>query len=132
MTIIWYMILEIWSATDRVYCNFGTFFCPFTPLTTNKIKILKKNEKPWKYYDLYKSTKNAIHMMYGSWDKKHNRENFLPFLGQFLPFYLTNNLKNQSFKKNEKNPWRYHHFIQEHQKSWSYVILLLRYSVWWM
>ena len=96
------MILEIWSATDRVYCNFGPFFCPFTPLTTNKIKILKKNEKPWKYYDLYKSTKNAIHMMYGSWDKKHNRENFLPFLGQFLPFYLTNNPKNQNFKKKWK------------------------------
>ena len=51
---------------------------------------------------LYKSTKNAIHMMYGSWDKKHNRENFLPFLGQFLPFYLTNNMKNQIFKKWKK------------------------------
>ena len=98
------MILEIWSATDRVYCNFGPFFCPFTPLKTNKIKILKKNDKPWKYYDLYKSTKNAIHMMYGSWDKKHNRENFLPFLGQFLPFYLTNNPKNQDFKKMKKIP----------------------------
>ena len=54
---------------------------------------------------LYKSTKNAIHMMYGSWDKKHNRENFLPFLGQFLPFYLTNNPKNQNFTKMKTIPW---------------------------
>ena len=131
MTIIWCMILEIWSATDRVYCNFGPFFCPFTPLTTHKPKFWKKRN-PENIIILYKSTKNAIHMMYGSWDKKHNRENFLPFLGQFLPFYLTNNPKNQNFQKNEKNPWRNHHFIHVHQKSWSYVILSLRYTVWWM
>ena len=95
------MIFEIWSATDRVYCNFGPFFCPFTPLTTHKPKFWKKRN-PENIIILYKSTKNAIHMMYGSWDKKHNRENFLPFLGQFLPFYLTNNMKNQIFKKWKK------------------------------
>ena len=38
MTIIWYMVPEIWSMTD-------TIFCPFTPLTTQKNKILKKWKK---------------------------------------------------------------------------------------
>ena len=49
------MILEIWSVTDRVYCNFGPFFCPFTPLTTNKIKILKKKRKTLKILSFYTS-----------------------------------------------------------------------------
>ena len=94
------MILEIWSTTDRVYCNFGPFFGPFTPLTTHKIKILKKkkNGKPENII-LYKSIKNDIHMMYGSWDKKHNRQNFLPFLGQFLLFYFTKSKFQKKWKK---------------------------------
>ena len=29
-----------------------------------------------------------------------------------------------------KNSWRYHHFTHVHQKSWSHVILLLRYGTW--
>ena len=29
----------------RNFCHFGQFFCPFTPLTTQKINIKKKNEK---------------------------------------------------------------------------------------
>ena len=49
------MILEIWSVTDRVYCNFGPFFCPFTPLTINKIKILKKKRKTLKILSFYTS-----------------------------------------------------------------------------
>ena len=40
MTIIWCMVPEIWSMTDKI-CHFG-LFCPFTPLTTQKIKNLKK------------------------------------------------------------------------------------------
>ena len=38
------MVLEIWSATDKNLL-FWTIFCPFTPLTTQKIKILKKKNK---------------------------------------------------------------------------------------
>ena len=33
------MVPKIWKATDRIFCRFGLFFCPFTSLTTNKIKI---------------------------------------------------------------------------------------------
>ena len=38
------MLSEIWSATDIIFYHFVPFFCPFTLLTTWKIKILK-NEK---------------------------------------------------------------------------------------
>ena len=42
-------------------------------------------------------------MMYGSWDKKHDRE-FFVILGHFLPFDPLNNLKDQSFEKMKKTP----------------------------
>ena len=52
-------------ACDR--CNFYVLvwrasFCPFTPLTAQKIKIKKK----WKKH--LQCTKNYDQMMYGSWD----------------------------------------------------------------
>ena len=71
------MVLEIWSATDKNLL-FWTIFCPFTPLTTQKIKILKKNEKKKKKKKTKKKKKklediiihmciiNENHMMYGS------------------------------------------------------------------
>ena len=45
MTIIWCMILEISSTMDKLFCHFGPFFSHFTPLTTQKIKILKEWKK---------------------------------------------------------------------------------------
>ena len=39
------MVPEIWGATDRIFCHFGSFLSLFTPLTTWKIKILKKMKK---------------------------------------------------------------------------------------
>ena len=65
------MVLEIWSATDKNLL-FWTIFCPFTPLTTQKIKILKKNEKKKqktkKLEDIiiHMCIINENHMMYGS------------------------------------------------------------------
>ena len=42
--------------------------------------------------------------MYGSWDMKfNNRRKFLVILGNFLPFYSPNTLKNENIK-NEKKP----------------------------
>ena len=43
----WYdvMIPEIWNATDRIFLSFWATFCPFSPVTIQKIKILKKWKK---------------------------------------------------------------------------------------
>ena len=44
-------------------------FCPFTPLTAQKIKIKKKKkEMPGYIIILHMCTKNYVQMMYGSWD----------------------------------------------------------------
>ena len=32
------------------FLSFWTIFCPFTPLTTQKLKFLKKWKRPWRYY----------------------------------------------------------------------------------
>ena len=40
--------------------------------------------------------------MFGSWDMKPDRQNFSVLLGHLLPFYPTNNPKNQNFEKMKK------------------------------
>ena len=41
--------------------------------------------------------------MYGSWDMNFNRQDFFVILGNFLPFYPPNTLKNGNIK-NKKTP----------------------------
>ena len=43
-TIVWGTVPEIQSDTDRIFWHFGSLF-PFYPLTTQKIKTLKKCKK---------------------------------------------------------------------------------------
>ena len=86
------MVREIRSTADRIFVNLD--FYPFY----QKIKIVKNEKIPGDIIILHMFNKNDIHMMYGSWDMVHDREPFV-FLDLFLPFYLTNNLKNQNFLK---------------------------------
>ena len=68
------------------FLSFWTIFCPFTPLTTQKIKILKKSRKtPGDIIISHKRTINNNQMMYDSWDMKHERENVLSFWAIFCP-----------------------------------------------
>ena len=53
---------------------------------------------------LHKCTINGNHVMYGSWDMKHDGQNFFVILDRFLPFYPPNNPKNQNFEKLKKTP----------------------------
>ena len=56
-------------AHDRCnfYFSFWAIFCPFTPLTAQKIKIKKKMKKsPGDIIILHMCTKNYDQMMYGS------------------------------------------------------------------
>ena len=83
-------------------------FSFFAPLLTPKIKIWKKRKKTPGQILLHMCTINQDHMMYGFWDIKFNRQNFVVILGNFLPFYLPppppNTLKNENIK-NEKKTW---------------------------
>ena len=105
---------------------------------------------------LHKYTKNYDHMLYCSWDVVRDRCNcYFSFL-LYLTFYhlspppsprpknenfkktvnktAQNSPKNENskkMKKEKKNTWRYH-FTQVYQKTWSYVVLFLRYGAWQM
>ena len=48
-TIIWCMVPEIWSNVDKFFFSFWTICSPFTHLTIQKIKILKKWKNSLRY-----------------------------------------------------------------------------------
>ena len=84
-----HMVYVSWDikSVRQNFLPFWTIFCTFTPLTTWKIKILKKMKKtPGDIIILHMCTINDNHMMYGSWDMEHNRHNFLSFWTIFCPF----------------------------------------------
>ena len=116
------------------YFSFWTTFCPFTPLTAQKIKISKKwKKKPGDIIILHKCAKNHGHTLYCSWDMVCDRCNYFSFWAIFCPFTPPpNSPKNENFTKRKKKTWRYYHITPVYQKSWSYDILFLRYGTWQM
>ena len=59
-----------------------------------------KKKAPGDIIILHKCTINGNHIMYGSWDMKHDGESFSHF-GQFFALLPPpNNPKNQNFEKN--------------------------------
>ena len=88
---------------DRCNCYFWfqAIFCPFTPLTAQRVKFQKNSknswrchlftqvhQKPWLYAILF--------LRYGTW---------LFFIwSYFLPFYPSNSPKKQNFKNMKKKP----------------------------
>ena len=98
------MVPEIWRATERIFVILD-HFCPFTSLTIQKIKILKKMKKmPEHIIILHKCNKNHDHMLYCSRDMVHDGCNFyFSFYAFCLPFYPPNILKNHDLEKVKKN-----------------------------
>ena len=117
-------------------------FCPFSPLTTQKIKIEKLKKTPGDIIILHICTINDNLFMCGSWDMEHDRQNFLSFWTAFCPFtmhhmtviYVCKMIssgifffkilifwvhrgyepRKSKFWKKEKNTWRYYHFTNIH------------------
>ena len=90
---------------------------PFDPPNNPKNQNFEKKKKMENTFGdiiiLHLCITNDDHMMYGSWDTEHNRQNFLSFQALFYPF---NPLQPRKLKfwNNEKNPWRYYHFEHEY------------------
>ena len=128
MTIIWCMVPEISSATDRIFVSLSYFFHFAPPPSHNPENqhFFKKEKQPWRYfhfkheyhksksYDVYDSwdmnhmwTINDIsyenHMIYGSWDINCNREIFLSSWVIFCPFTPLTAQK-WKYKKMNKTP----------------------------
>ena len=100
------MVPEIWSMADRIFCHFGLFssLCTFLPYNPKNQNFEKMKKLPRDMIILHMCTINDNHMMYGSWDMEHNRQNFFSFWTVFWPFYPHNNPENQNFKKLKKTP----------------------------
>ena len=104
--IICYTDPEIWCVTDVIVIfHFGLLFT-LSPLTAQNIKILKKWKKktPGDIINLHTCTKNYNHMMYGSWDMKHDRQNFLSFWTVFCHFTPLTTQKIKILKNWKKTP----------------------------
>ena len=111
------------------YFHFGLYFSlllpPNSPKNQNFIKM-KKN--PGDIIILHQCPKNHDHMLYCSWEMEHDKCNcYFSFWPILCPF---NNPKNQNFKKQEINSWRYHYFTQVYQKLWLDDVQFLRYVAW--
>ena len=60
------MVLEIWSATDRIFCHFGPFYA-FLPSNNPKNQNFEKmKETLADIIILHKYSVNDNYMMYGS------------------------------------------------------------------
>ena len=72
VTVIWCMIPEIWSLTDRIFCHFGLFFA-FLPPNNPENQNFEKKKKHGAIIISHICSKNCNQMMYGSWDMVHDR-----------------------------------------------------------
>ena len=115
------------------FLSFWAIFCPFSPLTTWKIKILKLEKTPGDIMILHICTISDNHMMYSSWDTQCNGQNFLSFWNHFLPFCPPMDPENQNFGKMNITPENiiYHFTNVYHKWQSSCDVWFLRYQAWW-
>ena len=89
-----HMLHSSWDMA-RGRCNFNFFilgyFYPFTPLTTQKIKIKKKEKNPFRYHHFTWCMIPAIYEI--------QQTKFFVILNNFLPFYLLTTQKIKILKK---------------------------------
>ena len=107
--------------------NFRSFFCPFSPLTTWKIKILKLKKTTGDIIILHICTINDNHiwcMVPEIW-RVCVRQNFWSFWTVFYPF-TPYGLRKSKFWKNEKTTWTYYHSTQVYHKWQSYDVWFLK------
>ena len=77
-------------------------FLPFQPLDNLKNQNFNIEKTPGDIIILHICTINGNNIMYCSWDKEHNRHNFLPFWTVFCPFTPLGTQKINFLKKMEK------------------------------
>ena len=103
MTVIWCMVPEIWSPIKgQNFLSFWTIFCPFTLLTTQKIKSLKNWKKRLEILSFYICVPQMIIIwciVPETWSVK---DKIFCNFGRFFAFLSPNNPKNQNFGKMKK------------------------------
>ena len=118
------------ESNGQKFLSFWTVFCPLISLTTKKLKIFRKMEKlPGDIIILHRCNINENHMMYGSWDTEHVRQNFLPFWTIFCTFTPLKTWKIKKIFKKWK-AWRYYHFTHIYHKWQLLDVWFLIYGAW--
>ena len=119
------MLPEIWNATEFLVIldHFFPFYLP-NNLKNQNFEKLKKT--PGDIIILHTCRINDNHMMYSSWDMKHDEQNFLSF---WTIFCLFTPLTTQNIKIMQKSTkcWRYH-FTHVYHKLQLYDVWFLRYQ----
>ena len=105
------MIYGSWDMErDRQNClSFLASFCPFTPLTTWKIKILKNRKKKLEISSFYTSVTLMRIIWYIVPKIWSVTDRIFSHVAPFFALYPTNNTKIKILRK-WKNTWKYHHF----------------------
>ena len=99
MTIIWCMVPEISRRTE--FFVILDYFLLFYPPNNQKNQNFENIKKvPGDIIILHKCAINDNHMMYGSWDMKHDGQNFLSFWTVFCPFTTQKIKILKNWKKN--------------------------------
>ena len=126
-----HMLYSSWDMTwNRCYCyfSFSAIFCPFTPLTAQKMKMKKKWKKHLDISSFYTSIPKIM-IIYYTFRRYGTWQMLLFFIvGYFFPLKSPNSPKNQSLKKMKKWGWRCHHFTHVYHKLWLDDVWFLRYG----
>ena len=101
-----HMVYGSWDIDrDRQNLSFWTIFCPLNPLTTQKIKILKKWKKMQEDIILHMCSINENYVMYVSWDTECDIHIFFSFWTIFCPFTPLTTQKIKILEKWKKAPY---------------------------
>ena len=101
MMIIWSMVPEIWSATDRMFCHFGPFL-PFYTIKQPKNSNFWKHEKRLEISSFYISVTKIMIICYTVPDMAHDGcDCYFSFWAIFCPLTLltAQKIKKKKFKK---------------------------------
>ena len=103
MTIMWYMVPEIWSVWWTEFFVILDSFLSFYPYNNLKNQNFEKMKKmPEDIILLHMYTINDNHMVYGSWDIEHDGQNFLSFSTIFCYITPLTTQKIKILKKSKK------------------------------
>ena len=72
-TIIWCMVLLIWSITDKIFCHFGPFFAILNPMGPQSRNFEQMNKVLGDIIISQMCAINDNHMIYGFWDLEHDK-----------------------------------------------------------
>ena len=104
MAVIWCMVPDIWSVTDKIFCHFGSLLAFLPPNNPKKQNFEKMKKTPGHIIILHKCNVNDNHIMHGSWDAERDIQTFLSFWTIICPFTPLATWKIKILKKLKKIP----------------------------